>query len=182
MMIQEPAPKLSNIHRAVILSFGLSAAAGWSLFAYSSQSSAEVERQLRGQVASLQETQKQLVSERAQARASLTDLPRVRAQLLAARDELTRLSEARERTQAGPTAGRDVSETGSIRTILTKSQQATPASAQKALTPPGNGSLADGVVGQSARKAIEKPSRSKGPNLTPALDTAGLRRMTSTAE
>lgn len=181
-MIQEPAPKLSNTHRAVILSFGLSAAVGWCLFAYSSQSSAEVERQLRGQVASLQETQKQLVSERAQARASLTDLPRVPAQLVAARDELARLSEARERTQAGPPAGRDVSETGSIRTIPTKSQQTTAVSAQKTLTQPGNGSLSDGAFGQIVPKALEKPARGEGTNVIPGLDTAGLRRMALTAE
>ncbi|MDF2810939.1 MAG: hypothetical protein K0S56_1970 [Microvirga sp.] len=181
-MIQEPKPRLSNIHRAIILSFGLSAVAGWCLFAFSSQSSADVERQLRGQVASLQESQKQLVSERAQTRASLTDLAKVRAQLVAARDELARLAESRERNQASRPAGRDVSETGSIRPILTKSQQAAAVSAQKALPQPGNGSLADSVVGQGALTAKEKPLRSKESNATPALDTAGLRRMAGTAE
>jgi predicted secreted protein len=73
-MFQESAPRLWNVHRGLILALSLSAAAGWSSFAISRHSSAEVEHQLRDQAASLQTTQTQLLAEQTKAQASVSEM------------------------------------------------------------------------------------------------------------
>jgi hypothetical protein len=190
-MIQECVPRLSNLHRAIILGLGLSAVSGWGLLAVSSQSSAEVERQLRGQVSSLQEIQTQLLSERAQTQASLSEVAQLHAQLAAAQTELVRLSQLRDQAQAGVSGkvrqfnenSDSVSETGSIKTKVIKRQQVKAVSAQKA---PAQHSIgprsADGTVRPGAQRPNQKPQRSKGLTVTSELDTAGLRRIASSAE
>ncbi len=197
-MIQECVPRLSNLHRAIILGLGLSAVSGWGLLAVSSQSSAEVERQLRGQVSSLQEIQTQLLSERAQTQASLSEVAQLHAQLAAAQTELVRLSQLRDQAQAelppaqSGVSGKvrqfnensdSVSETGSIKTKVIKRQQVKAVSAQKAPAQHGIGPRsADGTVRPGAQRPNEKPQRSKGLTVTSELDTAGLRRIASSAE
>ena len=95
-MFQASAPRLSNVHRGLILALSLSAAAGWASFALSKHSSAEMERQLHHQVASLQATRSQLLAESTKTQVSLSEMARLRGELATARSEINRLSQARD--------------------------------------------------------------------------------------
>ena len=128
-MFQESAPRLSNVHRGLIMALSLSAAAGWASFALSRHSSAEMEHQLRNQVAGLQATGSQLLAERTKTQVSLSEMVKLRGELAMARSEVNRLSQARDQTLADfsplrpnakgaslrpNNANDDVSKTGSI--------------------------------------------------------------------
>ena len=65
-MIRTLASLLGDWQRAVTVVLGVGAAAGWGMLAVSSQSAAETERQLQEWVATLQDSQKQLLLERDQ--------------------------------------------------------------------------------------------------------------------
>ena len=99
-MFRELAPKLFNAKHGLVRCLSLTAAAGWGSFAVSSQSSTEMERQLRRQETSLQDTQTQLLSERTRTQASLSETAQLRADLAAARREVNRLSQSRDQARA----------------------------------------------------------------------------------
>jgi hypothetical protein len=73
-MFRECATRLLSVNRILVLTLSLSAAAGWVSFAVSNQSSTKLEDQLRRELASLQDTQAKLLSERAKTRASLSEM------------------------------------------------------------------------------------------------------------
>jgi septal ring factor EnvC (AmiA/AmiB activator) len=153
-MIQTFTPLLANWQRAVTVILGLGAAAGWGLLAVSSQSAAETERQLRERIATLQDSQKQLLLERDQSQGATAELARLRNQLSSARDEIARLAQSRTQAQLkGPAdrlplnasstparlAQNDVPQTGSIRSLPPTPPQAPPRPAQAAPTKPQSG-------------------------------------------
>ncbi|MBM1175373.1 peptidoglycan-binding domain-containing protein [Microvirga arabica] len=77
------------------------------------------------------------------------------------------------------TSGSDVSTTGSINTSTVDAQNLVTATAQKALTKLGYGSLkADGVVGSGTRKAITAFQRANKLHVTGELDAPTLRLLT----
>jgi uncharacterized protein (DUF3084 family) len=85
-----------NAHRVFSLIVGFCALIGWSGFAYSTGASANVQRELRAELAQLKAGQEQLLAERHQQQAALDDLTQVQSKLAAARAELAALSQRRE--------------------------------------------------------------------------------------
>jgi peptidoglycan hydrolase-like protein with peptidoglycan-binding domain len=118
-------------------------------------------------------------------------LEQLRSQVSKLRQEADLLTQARDLAQAElvtaatgmkdlishlNNSGNDVSTTGSITTNSLDSQHLVTATAQKALTKLGYGSLkADGIVGSSTRKAITEFQRAKGLHVTSEMDAPTLR-------
>src|SRR5829696_1155041 len=92
-MFHERAIRILTARWVLVGALSLSAAAGWGLFAVSSQSATEIERQLRGELGSLQESQAKLLSEQSKMRAAVSEMAQVRTDLATARTEITRLSQ-----------------------------------------------------------------------------------------
>lgn len=151
---------------------GLGAAAGWGVLAVSGQSATETERQLREQIATLQDSQRQLLLERNQAQVAVTELVGLRNQLSSAKDEIARL--AQSRTQAQPRVPADrlplhasssparlsqngVSQTGSTRSLPPTPPQAPARPAQVALSKLQSGVMVH-QAGDSKRQAPEQAS------------------------
>lgn len=194
-MIRRELPKQSEIHRAVIIVLGLAAISGWGAFALTSRSSAEIEDQLRGQISSLQETHVQLISERAQAQATMGEWEQLRVQIPTVREELRQMTDARDQAQAGLVLAQmglselvgknvqidgDVSTTGSIKAKAPDAKHVVAATAQKALTKLGYGKLtADGAIGPGTRRAIEAFQKDKGLTVTSELDAPTLHQLSS---
>ncbi|KLK90645.1 hypothetical protein AA309_24515 [Microvirga vignae] len=194
-MFQVPALRFANVHRGLILGLSLSAVAGWGSFAVARHSSTEVERQLRDQIASLQQKQAQLLAERTKAQVALSEMAQLRAELGAARGEINRLSQPHQvQAELPPVrpdasgrslrineAGDDVSKIGSIGKTST-SEQDKAASAklrQKQTRSEQNGAVR--IAAQGAQKAAEKPRSDKAPTVVSELDTAALRQLTKSA-
>jgi hypothetical protein len=197
-MFQESAPRLSNVHRGLIMALSLSAAAGWASFALSRHSSAEMEHQLRNQVAGLQATGSQLLAERTKTQVSLSEMVKLRGELAMARSEVNRLSQARDQTLADLSplrpnakgsslrpnnANDDVSRTGSIGEKTNKAQKDKAVSAKLSEKQPRNQQIAaGGIAAPSGQKPVEKPQRGKVPTVISELDAAALRQLTKSAE
>jgi hypothetical protein len=176
-MIQTFAPLFANWQRAATVILGLGAAAGWGMLAVSSQFAAETERQLREQIAALQDSQTQLLLERDQSQVAATELVRLRNQLSSAQDEIARLAQSRTQAQLKVPADRlplnassfpgrlsqdGVSQTGSIRSLPPIPPQAPARPAQAVLTKPQSGIMV-AQAGDSKRQA---------PDQAPALKPA----------
>jgi hypothetical protein len=174
------------------LSFGT--IMGWGMYALSGRSAAEVESQLRGQVRHLHQIQMDLLAERQRTTTAVGDLEQLRTQVSKLRQEADLLTQARDLAQAElvtaatgmkdlvsqlNTSGNDVSTTGSINTNTLDGQHLVTATAQKALTRLGYGSLkADGIVGSGTRKAITEFQRANKLHVTGELDAPTLRLLT----
>jgi hypothetical protein len=193
-MFRRDFPNWFEIHRAVNVVLALVAVAGWGAFILVNQSSAEVESQLRAQVASLSQIQMDLLSERARTQATIGEWRQVQAQIPAVREELKQLTDARDQAQSELVLAQmglsdvisrafqpheDISVTGSVGSKAPDQKQAVAATAQKALTKLGYGKLtADGVIGPGTRRAIEAFQRDKGLTVTSALDAPTLKQLT----
>jgi hypothetical protein len=157
-----------------------------------------MERQLRSQVADLQTTGSQLLAENTVTQASLSEMAQLRADLAAARSEVTRLTQSREQAQvASPPvrpeakganlrsndANDDVSRTGSIGEKTNKAQKDNAVSAKLPEKQPRNQQIAAvGIAALSGQKPAEKPQRSKALTVISQLDTAALRQLTKSSE
>jgi hypothetical protein len=196
-MFRERATRLLSVHRILVLTLSLSAAAGWVSFAVSNQSSTKLEDQLRRELASLQDGQAKLLSERAKTRASLTEMAQLRADLAAARIDIARLSqpiglpklelppvrpEARESSRASKTSD-NASKTGSIATKTSKPLPAKAVSEGKLLPRDHNGQATTiKVATPGDPKATGRSQQGAAPAIKPELDTASLRQLTKSAE
>ena len=196
-MFRERATRLLSVHRILVLTLSLSAAAGWLSFAVSNQSSTNLEGQLRRELAGLQDAQAKLLSERAKTRASLSEMAQLRTDLAAARSEVARLSglvgqaqpepppvrpEARESSRTS-TATDAVSKTGSIVTKASKPLPVEAASGDKPSPQERGGEATVKIAMPSGQKRVtEKSQRSATPTMRSKLDTASLRQLTKSAE
>jgi hypothetical protein len=194
-MSQRYAPSPVDLSRVIIVALGLGTITGWGMYTLSSRSAAEVESQLRGQVRSLHQIQMDLLAERQRTQSAVDNLEQLQAQVSKLRQEADLLMQARDLAQAELVtaatgmkdlltqvnqSSSDVSTTGSITTNALDAQHLVTATAQKALTKLGYGSLkADGIVGLGTRKAIAKFQRAKGLHVTSELDAPTLRFLTS---
>ena len=97
-----------NAHRVFSLVVGFCALIGWSGFAYSTGASANVQRELRAELAQLKGSQEQLLAERHQQRAALGDLTQVQSKLAAARADLAALTQRREQVNTQVSAVRQL--------------------------------------------------------------------------
>ena len=196
-MFRELVTRVLSIHRVLVLTLSLSAAAGWVSFAVSSQSSAKLEGQLQREVASLQDAQAKLLSEQAKTRASLSEMGQLRADLAAARTGLARLSQPMDQAKpALPPVRPDAkdslrtseisdtgSQTGSIAAKTGKSPPVKAASGDKPQRQDRNGQVAAvKTPTPGGHGAIERSQRGTAPAITPELDAASLRRLTKSAE
>ncbi|MFC1459445.1 peptidoglycan-binding protein [Microvirga arabica] len=193
-MPQRYSPSPVNFSRVIILALGFGTITGWGMYALASRSAAEVESQLRGQVKHLHQMQMDLLTERQRTTTAVGDLEQLRSQVSKLRQEADLLTQARDLAQAElvtaatgmkdlinqlNTSGSDVSTTGSINTSTVDAQNLVTATAQKALTKLGYGSLkADGVVGSGTRKAITAFQRANKLHVTGELDAPTLRLLT----
>jgi hypothetical protein len=193
-MAQRYPPSPVDFSRVIILALGFGTITGWGMYALSSRSAAEVESQLRGQVRSLHQIQMDLLAERQRTTTAVGDLEQLGSQVLKLRQEANLLTQARDLAQAElvtaatgmknlvsqlNTSGNDGSTTGSINTNTLDSQHLVTATAQKALTKLGYGSLkADGIVGSGTRKAITAFQRTNELHVTGELDAPTLRLLT----
>jgi chromosome segregation ATPase len=194
LMFRRELPHWFEIHRAANVVLALVAVSGWGAFILVNQSSANIESQLRAQVASLSQIQMDLLSEQTRAQATMGDWKQLQAQLPAVREELRQLTDARDQAQSelvlaqlglseainrASQAHEDVSTTGSVGSKAPDPKQAVAATAQKALSKLGYGKLtADGVVGPGTRRAIEAFQRDKGLTVTSELDAPTLKQLT----
>jgi hypothetical protein len=197
-MFQEFAPRLSNVHRGLIVALSLSAAAGWSSFAISRHTSAEVEHQLREQAASLQTIQTQLLAEPTKVQASWSEMAQLRGELAGARREISRLSQSRDQAVADRPpvrpdaksanlrrndANDDVSRTGSLGERTNKAQSDRAVSMKSSVKQPGNQQVAAvRIAAQGIQKPAERPQPSKALTIISELDTAALRQLSKSAE
>jgi hypothetical protein len=98
-MMQLSIPIRPSRYQAISIFLGLAAVGGWGIFAVSTRFALETERQLRGQVASLQEDQTELLSERNKSQAVTAELARLRKQAAEAHDEIVHLSQGSDPSQ-----------------------------------------------------------------------------------
>jgi hypothetical protein len=196
-MFRERATRLLNVHRILVLTLSLSAAAGWAAFAVSKQSSTKLEGQLRSELVSLQDAQDKLLSEWAKARASLSEMAQLRADLAAARIDIARLSqpiglpkselppvrpEASESSRASKTSD-NASKTGSIATKTSKPLPAKAVSGAKPSPRDHNGQATTiKVATPGDPKATGRSQQGAAPAIKPELDSASLRQLTKSAE
>ena len=193
-MPQRYSPSPVDLSRVVILALGFGTITGWGMYTLSNRSAAEIEDQLRGQVRHLHQVQMDLLAERQRTMTAVGDLEQLRSQVSKLRHEADLLTQARDLAQAElvtaatgmkdlisqlNTSGHDVSTTDSINTGTIDAQRLVTATAQKALTKLGYGSLkADGIVGSGTRKAITEFQRANKLHVTGELDAPTLRLLT----
>lgn len=193
-MTQRYSPSPVDFSRVIILALGFGTITGWGMYALASRSAAEVENQLRGQVRHLHQVQMDLLSERQRTTTAVGDLEQLRSQVSNLRSDADLLTQARDLAQAElvtaatgmkdlishlNTSGNDISTTGSIATSTVDAQHLVTATAQKALTKLGYGSLkADGIDGSGTRKAITAFQRANKLHVTGELDAPTLRLLT----
>ncbi|QRM34113.1 hypothetical protein [Microvirga sp. VF16] len=197
-MVQDFVPRLSNVHRCLLVALSLSAAAGWGSYAIVRHTSAAVEHQLRDQTTSLQAAQTQLVAEQMKAQVSLSEMVQLRGELATARREINRLSQGREQilTDLPPVrpdikgtnlrlsdANHDASRTGSIGERTGTAQKDKAASAKLLEKQPRHPQIATvGITAPGPQKPAVRPQRSKDLTVISELDTAALRQLTKSAE
>ena len=189
-MFRDFAPQLFTAKHGLVLCLSLTAAAGWASFAVSSQSSIEMERQLRRQETSLQDTQIQLFSERTRTQASRSEMAQLRADLAAIQSKVNRLSQSRDQALAELAPAKsdrksrsiqvneaedDVSGIGSIGAKAIRPLQGKAAPSEP--PPQSRNKLAVRIAAQGLQKATEKPRRSRDLTVISELATATLRQL-----
>jgi len=175
----------------IIPILALAAAGGWSAYAYSALSFAEIDKQLRGQATILQQYQAQYQQERKRADDAQAELNLSREQLSSARSELDRLSKingemetelAKAKTQLQTVQqDHDRQDEQAKAALIRIPPRPTPrdvAAAQEALTKLNFGPLeADGVVGPDTRRAVEEFQRTVGLTVTGELHAETLQAL-----
>lgn len=196
-MFREHAIRILTARWVLVGALSLSASAGWGSFAVSSHSAREMERQLRGELGSLQEAQGKLLAERSKMRAALSEMAQLRTDLTATRTEVARLSQlvgqakpelapVRPETGEGARTNQAIDAVSKTGSIMTKASKPLPV---KAITgdkpsPQDRGSQASVKITtpDNQKKVAEKSQRSAMPTIRPELDTASLRQLTKSAE
>lgn len=188
-MVQTHARKASHLNRVLVSALALAAIGGWGMFIHTNQTSSEVEAQLRGQVASQQDLQKQLQAQREQAEAAASSkTAKLHQELSSARDAFNLLSEQHNRVKAELAEAQaklqSAPQTQSSRTgsspvafidVKPRPAKQDVVAAQKALSELGYGPLkADGDLGPGTRQAIEKYQRDAGLTVTGELHAETL--------
>lgn len=170
-MIPRLAPVLPGVQRVVTILLGLSAAAGWGMFAVASHSASETERHLQEQFAGLQVRHERLQSDQDRWQSASAEVVQLRKQLAAAQEESARLAPEKIQGPAKPQATRplvpsassvarqppnEVSHTGSVIAGVPTPPQAPLRSARMALAQPKPGlPVAETGSGDSKPSALD---------------------------
>jgi hypothetical protein len=159
----------TSINRLVISGITLVAITGWGAYAYSGLSTTQLQRQLIGQTAAIQDYQAQFLSQRRRAEDGAREITQLQEQLASARNEIEGLTMRHKEAEASLTAAQDklaslqklnappaLDNAPALRGIKPLPTKQDVLAAQEALTQLGFGDLeADGVVGPTTRQAIE---------------------------
>ena len=157
-------------HRALSSFLSVLVVAGWCMFAYSSRSSAALERDLRTQIAMGWKDRAQLAEERDHLRSALTAIQKAATQMSSPNDGTIAAPDGSP-SAADSSAEDDkslISKTGSVSSPA--AVRASIRTAQMALTQLGYSVVkADGVMGPRTRRAIANFEQANGIALTGAL-------------
>jgi hypothetical protein len=180
----------------MISGIAAAAVAGWCAYGYSALSSAQLEQQLSGQAAALQDYQAQFLSHRRRAEDGAREITKLHEQLVAARSDVERLKLMHRETETSLATAQE--QLASLQKIhAPPALDSAPAlrgttplptkqdvlAAQEALTQLGFGDLeADGVVGPTTRQAIEEFQRVVGLPVTGELHAQTLQSLMRSAK
>jgi len=160
----------------MIAGIAIAAVAGWGAYAYSALSSTQLEHQLNGQAAALQDYQVQFLSQRRRAEEGAREITRLHEQLASARRDVERLTTRYKEAEAGLATAQEqvaslqklhappaLGSAPALRGITPRPTKQDILAAQEALTQLGFGNLeADGVMGPTTKQAIEEYQRVVG--------------------
>jgi hypothetical protein len=179
----------------MIIGVATAALTGWGAFAYSALSSTQLEQQLNGQTAALQDYQAQFLSQRKRADDGAREITKFHEQLALAGSEIERLTLKQKETEASLTTAQDqlaslqklhappaLGNAPALRGITPTPTKQDVLAAQEALTLLGFGNLeADGVIGPTTRQAIEEFQRVVGFAVTGELHSLTLQALMRSA-
>jgi TolA-binding protein len=180
----------------MIAGIAIAAVAGWGAYAYSALSSTQLERQLNGQTAALQDYQAQFLSQRRRAEEGAREITTLHEQLASARSEIERLTTGHKEAEADLATAREqlaslqtlhapppLGSAPALRGITPSPTKQDVLAAQEALTQLGFGNLeADGVMGPTTRQAIEEFQRVAGLTVTGELHGLTLQALMRSAK
>lgn len=180
----------------MISGFAIASVAGWGAYGYSTLTSTQLEQQLSGQAAALQDYQAQFLSQRRRAEDGAREIKKLHEQLVAARSEIERLALSNEEAQASLATAQEqlaalqkihappaLDSAPALRGITPLPTKQDVLAAQEALTQLGFGDLeADGVVGPTTRQAIEEFQRVVGLPITGELHAQTLQSLMRSAK
>jgi TolA-binding protein len=196
IIVTRTQERRGNPNRFLIAGIAIAAVAGWGAYAYSALSSAQLEQQLNGQTAALQDYQAQFLSQRRRAEEGAREITTLREQLASARSELERLTTRHKEAEAGLATAQDqlaslqklhappaLGSAPALRGITPRPTKQDVLAAQEALTQLGFGNLeADGVIGPTTKQAIEEYQRVVGLNVTGELHGLTLQSLMRSAK
>jgi hypothetical protein len=180
----------------MISGLAVAAIAGWGAYGYSALSSRQIEQQLNGQTAALQDYQAQFLTQRRKAEEGAREITRLREQLVSARSENERLAVKARETDANLATAQEqlaslqklnappaLGNAPALRGITPSPAKQDILAAQETLTKLGFGSLeADGVMGPTTRQAIERFQRVVGLTVTGELHGLTLQSLMRSAK
>jgi TolA-binding protein len=157
----------------MIAGIAIAAVAGWGAYGYSALSSTQLQQQLNGQAAALQDYQAQFLSQRKRADDGAQEITKLHEQLASARGEVERLTLKQKETEASLTTAQErlaslqklhappaLGSAPALHGITPRPTKQDVLAAQEALTRLGFANLkADGVMGPTTREAIEEFQR-----------------------
>lgn len=184
------------VKRLMISSIAVAAISGWGAYAYSALSSAQLEQQVRGQTAALQDYQAQFLLQRQRAEDGAREITALQGQLASAQSEIERLTLRHKETETSLTTAREqlasyqtihappaLDNAPALRGVTPLPTKLDVLAAQVALTQLGFGKLeADGVVGPTTRQAIEEFQRVVGLTVTGELHAQTLQSLMRSAK
>lgn len=195
-MIRTHEGRGTSTNRLMIIGVATAALAGWGACAYSALSSTQLEQQLNGQTAALQDYQAQFLSQRRRAEEGAREITTLREQLASARSELERLTTRYKEAEVGLATAQDLlaslqklhappalGSAPALRGITPNPTKQDILAAQEALTQLGFGNLeADGVMGPTTKQAIEEYQRVVGLTVTGELHGLTLQSLMRSAK
>lgn len=188
--------KAAPANRLMVAGVRIVAVAGWGAYGYSALSSAQLEHQLIGQAAALQDYQAQFLSQRRRAEESAQEITKLHDQLVSARSDIERLTLKHKETETSLATAQEqlaalqkihappaLDSAPALRGITPLPTKQDVLAAQEALTQLGFGELdADGVVGPTTRQAIEEFQRVVGLPVTGELYAQTLQSLMRSAK
>jgi len=192
---QMSVSRATPVNRLMISGIVVAAIAGWGTYIHSVLSSTQLERQLSGQTAALREYQSQFLSQRRKAEDGAREIAKLQEQLASAQAEIERLTTKGKETEASLASAHEqlaslqkihappaLDSAPALRGVTPLPTTQDVIAAQEALTRLGFGKLeADGVVGQTTRKAIEEFQRVAGLTVTGELHAQTLQALMRSA-
>ncbi len=174
----------------------VAALAGWGAYGYSALSSMQLEQQMDGQTAALQDYQAQFLTQRRKAEEGAREITRLQEQLASATGEIERLAARNKEIEADLATSQEqlaslqnlhappaLGRAPALRGITPVPTRQDILAAQEALTRLGFGTLeADGVMGPSTREAIEKFQQVVGLTITGELHGLTLQSLMRSAK